>query len=362
MVDSPKIAWFATKGSGSNEADRIEWLVSRFPNCVELPFRKSHKLASFCGLWKAVCAERPDLVVMEGTGLMGGLICLLANAFLRIPYVVSSGDAVGPFVSAHNLLAGPFFCYYERLLCRHAAGYIGWTPYLCGRAMTFGTRRTVTAPGWVIGGDSSLESHRSAIREGWGVSEHSLVVGIVGSLVWNRRHSWCYGMDLVRAARRLQRKDLAVVIVGEGSGMEMLRKEAGAQLGENIFLPGSVPLEQVTTVLRAMDVGSLPQSVDGVGAFRYTTKLPEYAGCGLPVITNQVPMAYDIGLDWMWRLPGDAPWDRMYLDGLVHFLEELTPETVAGKRSQIPELNLIFDRSAQRERVTVFLNDLLRHS
>ena len=40
---------------------------------------------------------------------------------------------------------GPVFGLYEHVLCRLAAGYIGWTPYLAGRAMTYGTKRVMTA-------------------------------------------------------------------------------------------------------------------------------------------------------------------------------------------------------------------------
>jgi len=113
-----KIAWFATKGSGSNEALRMQKLLSRLPGTVELQFDKGDKRRSFLRLWKAVKLARPDLLVMEGTGIAGGTVCLLARAILGIPYVFSSGDAVGPFVRAWNPVAGIFFEAYERLLCR----------------------------------------------------------------------------------------------------------------------------------------------------------------------------------------------------------------------------------------------------
>ena len=49
-----KIAWFATKGSGSNEALRMQKLLSRLPGTVELQFDKGDKRRSFLRLWKAV--------------------------------------------------------------------------------------------------------------------------------------------------------------------------------------------------------------------------------------------------------------------------------------------------------------------
>jgi len=349
------IAWFATKGSGTNEAKRMETLL-RHVGATELPFDKANKKQSLIELWKRVRQNPPELLVMEGTGIAGGLICLAARVLLKVPYVVSSGDAVGPFIRAHNRVAGVFFEIYERVLCRLSAGFIGWTPYLCGRAMTFGAPRAVTAPGWVIGG--MAHSERAAMREALGIPADKLVVGLLGALEWNSQREWCYGADLVRVMQKVNRPDLCVLVVGGGSGLAHLQKEAGEALGKRIFLPGPVPLERVMPTLAAMDAASLPQSVDGVGMFRYTTKLPEYAGAGLPVITNRVPMAYDLGDGWMWRLPGD-PWGADYLDELAKLLNALTPAMVEEKRTKIPDLKTLFDGEAQVRRVTAFIQDIV---
>jgi len=354
-----KIAWFATKGTGSNEAQRMEALLSALPNVVELPFDKAKKRRSLTELWNAVKSEKPGLLVMEGTGIAGGLVCLAARFFLNVPYVFSSGDAVGPFVRALNPIAGLVFEVYERVLCRCCAGFIGWTPYLCGRAMAFGATRAVTAEGWVIGGSASGLS-RAEIRKRWGIPEDALVVGIVGSLAWNPRQPWCYGLDLVRAAANLKRSDLCLLVVGGGDGLPHLQQLAGEQLGRRVFLPGPVPLSEVMSVLRAMDVGSLPQSLDGVGSYRYTTKLPEYMEAELPVITNQTPAAYDLGAGWMWRLPTRYPWSEEYQSALEDLLNKLDHSAVMGKRNQIPKNAGQFSQAAQIQRVTEFLKDLIR--
>jgi hypothetical protein len=196
------------------------------------------------------------------------------------------------------------------------------------------------------------------MRAKWGIPADSIVVGLIGSLEWNHRREWCYGLDLVTAIRRVSRGDLCVLVVGDGSGLQRLKETAGDLLGKKIFLPGSVPLEMVMPALSAMDIASLPQSVDGVGSFRYTTKLPEYAAARLPVITNQVPVAYDIGQSWTWRLTGDAPWDEAYLSDLALLLSSLDRDSIAVKRNAIPDLQSIFDRDAQIARVADFVNDI----
>src|SRR5262249_11083257 len=123
----------ATQGSGGDDESRLLGLLAAFS--VELfPFNRRHKLRSFRRLFKTILRRRPELLVMEGTGLGGGLALLLGRLLAGVPYVVSSGDAVGPFVAGQRPWLGPLSGLYERLLCRWSAGYIGWTPYLAGRA------------------------------------------------------------------------------------------------------------------------------------------------------------------------------------------------------------------------------------
>ena len=354
------IAWFATKGSGTNEAARMEALLAEFPARQEWPFDKGAKRKSFWQLLRRLRHERPTLIVMEGTGLGGGMICLLGRWVWAVPYIFSSGDAIAPFIRAHHPWLGRPFEIYERLLCRWCAGFIGWTPYLCGRALTFGAPRAVTAAGWAWENPASGQgSSREVIRQQWGVPLNHLVVGIVGAIEWNEQRQFCYGWDLVQAARRTTREDVSFLIVGGGSGLERLRAAAGNLLGRRIFLPGPVPQAEVLSVLSAMDAGSLPQSVDGVGLFRFTTKLSEYVHARLPVVTTRIPMAYDLGGDWMWRLRGNAPWSEDYLNDLCRLVEGLTRESIEERRRMMPETIETFGREEQVRRVARFIQDIL---
>jgi hypothetical protein len=359
---SPRILWFATKGSGTNDALRIDMLLSKFEGRKQIAFSKKGKIFGLLKIMRTVSTEKPDLVVMEGTGISGGAACLFGKFFQGVPYVFSSGDAVGPFMRAHHYIAGLAFDLYERLLCRFSAGYIGWTPYLCGRAMTFGAPRAVTAAGWPLGSNRSalnVLENRKTMREKLGISSTAIVVGIVGALEWNARRQYSYGWDLIECAHRLQREDVIFLIVGGGTAIERLRKQAGDLLGKRVLIPGPVPLEEVMAVLCAFDVAALPQSMDGVGMFRYTTKIAEYSAARLPVITNQVPMAYDLGADWMWRLPGAGPWDQAYLDALAKFLQGLQLADIAEVQAKIPKDLREFREDDQIRRVTAFIAELL---
>jgi hypothetical protein len=362
-TSSAGVLAFSTLGHGSNDEARIRDLLRDIGSEV-FPFDRAHKVRMFGQLLRQIHRTRPDVVVMEGTGIAGGVALMLARVLFGQRYVVSSGDAVGPWVGTRSSLLGPVFGLYERMLCRLAAGFIGWTPYLVGRALTFGTPRGMTAAGWApfprTQAERTVARHR--VRSALGIPADALVIGIAGAMVWTPRYRYCYGADLVKALALVRRPRVYAVLVGDGTGRAELEKMAGDQVGRTILFTGRVPRADVPDYLAAMDLGSLPQSVDRVGSFRFTTKISEYLAAGLPMVTGQVPMGYDLDDGWVWRLPGNAPWDEPYVRGLAHLLERLTPEALAAKRAAVPADHPIFDRERQIRRVTAFLSDLLAQS
>ena len=349
---TPRILAFATQGAGGNDEARLCTIVQEFA-FAQFAFSAQRKLATAASLFRAMWRNRYPLAVMEGTGIAGGLPLLAARLLFGQRYVVSSGDAIEPFVSQKQPWLGPLFGLYERLLYRYAAGFIGWSPYLVGRALTFGVPRAMTAAGWA---PNLVRSQRGPeVRRQLGIPPDALVIGIAGSLTWTPRVRYCYGYELVRAAALVQRQDIRFLIIGDGTG----RAELARFPDPRVILTGFVPREQLPDYLAAMDLASLPQSCDGVGSFRYSTKLSEYLAAGLPVATGQIPAAYDLDTGWAWRLPGDAPWDKRYIEALARLLEGMTAGALEARRKAIPVATTEFDREAQIRRVTAFLSDLL---
>jgi hypothetical protein len=93
--------------------------------------------------------------------------------------------------------------------------------------------------------------------------------------------------------------------------------------------------------------------------FRYTTKFPEYAAAGLPIVTNQTPAAYDLGGDWIWRIKGAAPWDAVYLETLIAWMNGLGWEDIKTKSAAVPQSIADFNRQDQVRRTRNFIEDLL---
>lgn len=357
--DRPVIVAFATEGSGTNDETRLRTLLKHF-SPIFLPFNRGARGKTFLNLVRQIRRHRPNLVVVEGTGVAGGGAVLFTRIVYGIPYVVCSGDAAAELLKARWPFAGPLFAAYERLLCKLSAGYVGWSPYLVGRFLTLGAKRAMSVPGWSLFNASDITlQRRQEMRTRLGIPQDSLVVGLIGSLIWNPRVRYCYGCDLIQAARRIEREDIKVLIVGDGTGLPRLRQLAGDELGKRIFLTGRVRRDALPQYLAAMDLSSLPQSVDAVGGSRYTTKLSEYVSARLPVISTQVPVAYDLGSQWTWRLPGESPWDPIYIEALSRLLRTVTREDIANKRSAMPDFMREFDRDQQVASMTAFIRELL---
>jgi glycosyltransferase involved in cell wall biosynthesis len=354
---APSILCFATKGGGTNEEARILGLLSAF-DVDRFDFVRANKRGMSLALLREIRRRRPSLVVMEGTGLAGGLALILARRLFRTRFVVSSGDAVGPIIGLLRPGLGGLGRIYERLLYRSCAGFIGWTPYLVGRAITYGAPRAMTAANWTL--FTEPRAGRDRTRERLGIPADAVVFGLVGALVWTDPPGYCYGMELVAALRNVSRDDVRVLIVGGGSGLDRLRDLAAEDGDERLILTGPADHEDVLDHMLAMDVGSLPQSTDEIGALRYTTKLSEYLSAGLPIVTGQIPLAYDLDGGWVWRMPGDGPWDARYVAALADLMERLGPDDLAARRSAVPRDLKEFDADDQKRRVAAFIADLLR--
>jgi glycosyltransferase involved in cell wall biosynthesis len=350
---------FATQGVDSLDQTRLDALLAPLGDEIfRFPFDRTRKLASALRLLRTIRRKRPSLVIMEGTGIAGGIVMLASHALFRTRYVVATGDAVGPYLAAQRRVPAVVGWAYEVLLLRLSAAVIGWTPYIVGRALTFGAPRAVTAPGWSRA--EARDGARRRTRADLGISDETIVFGIAGSLRWSSRNGYAYGAELIRALREIGRRDLAVVIVGDGSGKARLQEMAGADLDARVKFVGRVPAQAVPDYLAAFDVASLPQSRDQVGVFRYSTKLPEYLAAHLPIVTARLPVAYDVAAKWSWRLPGQAPWAPEYVHALTDLMATVTWPAIEARRPPAGDpAEGLFSMPCQQQRVVSLLREIL---
>jgi glycosyltransferase involved in cell wall biosynthesis len=364
VAETPPILWFTTTGGDHIEARNAEYLLAPLEPTMYY-FDRRRKIRSAVRLVRLGWITRPRLIVFDGAGVAGGISVLFLDLFARIPYVMWNGDAIGPIramlagrVGRRSRLVAALGYVYELVLCRRCAGYIGRSPYLVGRGLTFGAPRAVTAEGWSRARPSP--GARETIRAELGIDNDAIVVGVVGTLDWTESTQYVYGLELVRAISRLIRRDVVACIFGEGTGRGRLEVLAAKELGHRVLLPGRIPHARVADYLAALDVASLSQSVDDVGSIRYTTKISEYFAAGLPLIATQVPVAYDLDFGQIWRLPGYAPWSTVYIEALVDLLERLSVSEIRHRAEALRLCNAkLFDPTMQRARVEAFIRETL---
>ena len=195
------------------------------------------------------------------------------------------------------------------------------------------------------------------VRSRLGVPHYAIAFRLVGSFTnLPRRSDWCYGAELLRATHR---PGLRVLIAGHGNGRARLEQLAGNDLGRRVVLRGAYSPDEVLSHLVAIDVGGLPQTRDPVGALRYTAKPNAHVSAGLPVVTGQVPLAYNVGERWMWRLPGRVPWEDTFMDVLALLMRSISTSVTDDRPPLVPTYSALFDPDIHSRRVVRLISDVL---
>jgi glycosyltransferase involved in cell wall biosynthesis len=336
-MNSPRLLAIASDSHVHGVRARL--LLQHLPFHAEY-FERDRSLSrgdSARSIWRVLRKERWDLVYMEGTGVPAGAPLIVAARRWGQRYIVSSGDPVaGFFRTTRGPLWGWIMERYERQLYRHSAGFVGWTPYLAEMAVTMGAPRAVT----VEGGVDLARFHplpapaRQAARARFGFGAEGLVCGVVGSLIWTPRQRYCYGLELVEMLRYLKRDDVSMLIVGDGDARRILEQRTPSALRSRVRFTGRLEGVDLVDAINAMDIGFLTQTLDGLGKYRLTTKLPEYLACGLPVAMSPVPGYYDYAAGAGWPLPALHPGTEAFHRGCAAWIDALSPEEVAAKASR----------------------------
>lgn len=356
--ENAEVLCINTAGKGGQDAMRIRRMTKGLSvPCAYYDVDKSVKKKASAEIWRLITAKPWRLLYLENTGIAGGLNMIRAARERGIRYVVSSGDPIeGFFRVTKGDIIGKAFGVYERLLMSHSSGFMGWSPYLAGRALELGAPCAATVEGAV---DLELfrplpEAEREQIRSHYGITPGHLVCGIVGSLTWTPRLNYCYGLELVEAARRLKRDDMTFLIVGDGTGKAILEERVPEALRKRVIFTGRIAPDEVMRTMNAMHIGFITQTLDHLGSYRLTTKMPEYLACGLPIGISPIPGYFDyIGEAAGWALPPYHPASAKFHDALTAWLETVTHEEVEAKRAacrKIAEERFDYDKIAARFR------------
>lgn len=354
-----------TAGKNSRDEARVHRLTAKLKaEVVYYAFdRSTDRITLSKEVWNILKSRKWDLVYQEGTGIAGGVNLIRAAIAWKQPFVVSSGDPIGGFFRVtQGLIIGSCFELYERLLYHTCTGFIGWTPYLTGAALKMGAKRAITVEGAV---DLSLfypysPSERLKFRQAYGVPPEHLVCGVIGSLKWSSRQSYCYGLELIESLKYIKRQDLSVLIVGDGDGRAILEKRIPDALRSRVIFTGQIPETKVVSAINAMDIGFVTQTLDELGSYRLTTKLPEYLACGVPVAMSPIPGFYDYVTAAGWALPAYHPASPQFHIRCAQWLDQLCkPEVIEKSNSALKVAHQYFDYNSIGSKFCQFIHELL---
>lgn len=269
-------------------------------------------------------ATRPDLVLVFDVGVAGAVVSLVYGRLRRVPVIVDTGDVVWALLRAtgqRGRLTCDLVRAYERQILRSATTVTVRAASLCEYLQECGISRVEFL---AEGVDTELfrPLEVSALRARLGLAD-ALTVGVVGSLGWNPRFRWCYGMELIEAMARLEGVPIKGLIVGEGPGFpHLLTRAKVLGVADRIVLAGWVPHEDLPPLINCMDICLSTQTNDLVGRVRMTAKLPLYLACGRFVIATRVGDAPRILPDEM-LLEYRGAFDFDYPDRLAERLRQL---------------------------------------
>jgi glycosyltransferase involved in cell wall biosynthesis len=166
--------------------------------------------------------------------------------------------------------------------------------------------------------------------------ENVITVGVLGSITWNRRLGMCYGSELVEAMYLLRDLPVKGVIIGDGSGLAMLKKRA-RELGveDRVLFLGRIPYDELPHYLNLMDICLSTQTNDVVGQVRTTGKLPLYLASGRFVLASRVGEAALVLPDCM-LVDYESTKDLQYAQRLAGKIRGVCrePQMLSGKISR----------------------------
>jgi glycosyltransferase involved in cell wall biosynthesis len=370
----PRVMMLVNGAPGSAMAVRAESLAERLPAALRpaLAYRRGRRLRAAGRLAMSLAARRPRAVYVVDLAFAGVAAALGYRLLTGATVVIDTGDDVAAIARALGRgRSGQWLSeQLERTALRHADAVVvrgsGHRPVVCAH----GARRVLLLPDGVAteqfaaarqpGEEADPETPAGAIRRRHGLDGH-LVVGMLGSMIWNERNAACYGAEVVEAIALLRDRPVKALLIGDGDGAERLRQRV-RELGieDRVVFAGRQPYDRLPDYLAAIDVAVSTQSNDAVGRVRTTGKLPLYLAAGRFVLASRVGEAARVLPPEMlvdYHGAHDAAYPARLAARVASLLDDPSPLALAADGPRIARET--FDYDVLAARLASLLEDLI---
>jgi len=334
------IAFVVNGGHGSAVGERARAFAQRLAPefVISLHYREGNRATAFRRYLVGLREMRPQAIYTFDLGIAGVAAAMGYRRATDCPIIVETGDVMAELLRSTGRVGR--FGYmvlqrYEQMVLRGANGVVVRGTYHKKHLEALGIR--VSA---VIQDGVDIEQFQPfdvpELRRALGLDE-GVTVGVLGSLHWVPRLRWTTGVELVEALARLPTASVKGLIVGDGTGLPVLRR-AAEQLGvgARIHFAGWMPYSKVPHYINCMDVCLSTQTNNLVGWVRTTGKLPQFLGCGRFILATRVGEAARVLPEEM-LVEYSEGFDPNYPDRLASHIEKVVrePELLQlGKQSR----------------------------
>ena len=265
---------------------------------------------------------RPDIVHALGEGALSGRI---AARLARAPVIVSGGDPLGDDEkpSKHQTWNRVVEQATARFVDRFVVSNRAAVGELADRYRISPGRVAVIPGGVDIGRYDPSRPRTGAWRTQLGIPPGAIVVGGIGRLVPKKGFR-----ELIRAFASIDKRDVWLVIGGDGPGWEELQGLVEAfDLKGRVRFPGFV--DAVPELLADLDIFVLPSLEES-----HPTVLLEAMAMARPVVASDIAAVSDAitdGIEGKLTLAGDVP---VLAEAIGAFLSDATAARRCGRNAR----------------------------
>jgi glycosyltransferase involved in cell wall biosynthesis len=324
-------------------------------------YRSQHKIAAIFRFFWQLLRLRPALCYVFDIGFSGVLPAGLYKVFSRSRIVIDTGDAIYE-LSRNSGSRSRIGLALTKLLEWFAFSVSNQVIVRSHPHRELLASRGIPAEVIPDGVDTRQFYPRKEpnLRRKWGLEEVT-VIGLLGSVIWNSRWQMCYGWELVEVIDQLRDRPVKGFIIGDGSGLPMLKAQCAARgIEDRIVFAGQLPYDELPAHLNMMDICLSTQTNDTAGQVRTTGKLPLYLACGRFVLASEVGEAARV-LPPEMLVPYHGTKDEAYPDRLARRVEALLgrPDLLTEAQASVSIAQAHFDYTILAAKLRLVLFRLL---